>query len=55
MPEKDQLRQSPAGLFDQSGYKHQVSKVAKEIGSGINDGRQKFIDLLNDDLLTVVR
>lgn len=33
---------------------YQVAKVVKEIGSGINDGRQKLIELLNDDSMTLI-
>lgn len=30
----------------------QVSKIVKEIGSGLNDKRPKFLDLLNDNSVT---
>jgi putative resolvase len=33
---------------------YQVAKVVKEIGSGINDNRQKLIDVLNDESITLI-
>jgi putative resolvase len=34
------------------GYK--VSKIVKEIGSGLNDNRPKLFDLLNDDSIDII-
>jgi len=34
------------------GYK--VSKIVKEIGSGLNDDRKKLYDLLNDDSIKII-
>jgi predicted site-specific integrase-resolvase len=34
------------------GYK--VSKIVKEIGSGLNDNRPKLFDLLNDDSINII-
>jgi putative resolvase len=33
---------------------YQVAKVVKEIGSGVNDNRQKLIDLLSDETITLI-
>lgn len=33
---------------------YQVHRVVKEIGSGINDNRQKLIDLLNDETIALI-
>lgn len=33
---------------------YQIAKVIKEIGSGINDNRQKLIELLNDESITLI-
>ena len=33
---------------------YQVAKVVKEIGSGINDNRQKLTELLNDETITLI-
>lgn len=33
---------------------YQVAKVVKEVGSGINDSRQKLTELFNDDSITLI-
>lgn len=33
---------------------YQVAKVVKEVGSGVNDNRQKLIDLLSDETITLI-
>lgn len=33
---------------------YQIAKVVKEVGSGVNDNRQKLTDLLNDETITLI-
>jgi putative resolvase len=48
MPSKSGIRSKCAA----KGY--QISRVVKEIGSGVNDNRRKFLALLSDPKITTI-
>lgn len=52
---KDNLQRQTDRLVDYCAAKGwQVSKVVKEIGSGVNDSRQQFLKLLSDPTVTII-
>ena len=52
---KDNLQHQADCLVDYCAAKGwQVSKVVKEIGSGINDNRPQFLKLLRDPTITII-
>ena len=52
---KDNLQRQADGLVSYCAAKGwQVSKVVKEIGSGINDNRKQFLKLLADPSITII-
>ena len=52
---KGNLQRQADRLVDYCAAKGwQVSKVVKEIGSGINDNRQQFLKLLSDPTITII-
>lgn len=52
---KDNLQRQADRLVDYCAAKGwQVSKVVKEISSGVNDSRQQFLKLLSDPTVTII-
>lgn len=52
---KDNLQRQADRLVDYCAAKGwPVSKVVKEIGSGVNDSRQQFLKLLSDPTVTII-
>jgi putative resolvase len=52
---KDNLQRQADRLVDYCAAKGwQVHKVVKEIGSGVNDNRKRFLELLSDPTITII-
>lgn len=52
---KDNLDRQADRLEQYAAAKgYQITKIVKEIGSGLNDGRQKFNDLLKDNSIDII-
>ncbi len=41
-------------VLDEMKEEYQISKVVKEVGSGLNDARPKFLALLEDSSMEVI-
>jgi putative resolvase len=53
--QKESLERQVARLEDYCAAKgYQVGRVVKEIGSGVNDSRRKFLALLSDSKITTI-
>ncbi len=53
--QKESLERQVARLEDYCAAKgYQVGRVVKEIGSGVNDSRRKFLSLLSDSKITTI-
>jgi putative resolvase len=53
--QKEDLERQVARLEDYCAAKgYQVGRVVKEIGSGVNDSRRKFLSLLSDPKITTI-
>jgi len=52
---KDNLQRQADRLVDYCAAKGwQVHKVVKEVGSGVNDNRKRFLELLSDPTITII-